>query len=97
LALLADEALCRWGGEQSTADHERVERGPMLHRLEDETETLDIVEAAVIAIGALPEGSDALDEGVMKISEEGAARWEGVVVLVVASAPGPRWVYGCSD
>jgi hypothetical protein len=99
LALLADEALCGWGGEQSTADYERVERGPMLHRLEDETKTLDIVEADVIATGALPKSSDALDKGMVKISEEGGVRWEGavVVVVVVASAPGPRWVYGCSD
>jgi hypothetical protein len=99
LALLANEALCGWGGEQPAADDERVECGSMLHRLEDETETLDIVEAAAFATGALPEGSNSLDEGVVKISKEGAVRWEGamVLVIVVASAPGPRWVYGWSD
>ena len=94
MALLADEALCGWGDKQPTADHERVKCGPMLHRLEDETETFDIVAATTIAIGALPEGSDALDEGVAPISEEGAVRWEDAVL---ASAPGPWWVYGWSD
>src|SRR5262249_10860277 len=96
LALLADEALRGWGGEQPTTDHERVERGSVLHRMEDEAETLDIVEAAAIATCALPEGSDSLDERVVEIGEERAVPWEGAVV-VVASAPGLRRVYGCSD
>jgi hypothetical protein len=71
----------------------------MLHCLEDETETLDVVEAAAIASGALPKGGDALDKGVAPICEEGGVRWEGAVVFVVAvaSAPRPRWVYGWSD
>jgi hypothetical protein len=64
--------------------------------LEDEAEPFDIVATAAIATYALPEGSDALDEGVVEIGEEGAVRWEGVVALV-APAPGLRRVYGCRD